>query len=85
MIDTTTEGFTMNQGVPLNQWFEEMLEDVTPVEQARVSKHRKGRTKSLTREGRRRAQSRRDRATRERISNYLTAKAIREALDGPGA
>lgn len=75
----------MNQGVPLDLWYEEMLEDVTPAERATVSKHRKGRTKPLTPVGRKRAQSRRDRATRQRISNYLTAKAIREALDGPGA
>lgn len=59
-------------------------DDPVEVEFVHVSKHRAGRTKPLSAKERKRARARRMKAVRQRISDHLNEKALREALDGPG-
>lgn len=68
----------MNEGIPLADWVEEQLEDVTPVEQVRVSKHRGGRQPKMSAGDKRR----RARALRERMRNAADTAALLKALNG---
>lgn len=60
-------------------------DDLVEVEFVHVSKHRRGHAKPLSAKERKRSRARRMKEVRKRISDTLDAKAIREAVDGPGA
>jgi hypothetical protein len=77
--DTTTKG--MNEppaGIPYDEWFLSQLENITPVSQVHVSKHRAGRQPKMSSSAKRR----RIRQQRQNISDYLDARAIERALNG---
>jgi hypothetical protein len=75
-LDTSTKG--MNEPLSLEEWSLAQLEDVTPVERERVSKHRAGRQPKMSDSERRR----RARLPRQRIREYMDAKALERALNG---
>ena len=68
----------MNEGIPLADWVEEQLEDVTPVERVHVSKHRGGRQPKMSSGDKRR----RAKLLRERMRNAADTAALLKALNG---
>lgn len=63
-------------GIPLDEWTKEQLENATPVEFARVSKHRAGRQPKMTTGDKRR----RAKAIREKMRNAADTAALLKAL-----
>lgn len=77
-LGTVTEGMNEPSGIPYDEWFLAQLENVTPVAQIRVSKHKAGRQPKMS-EG---AKRRRVREQRKNVSDYLDTQAIARALSG---
>ncbi len=78
-ISTETNGMNdPGQGIPLDEWSQEMLEGVRPARREPVSKHRAGRHKKLDPK---KQKSIRARSLRENIRKTLDEKALREAVN----